>query len=195
LFAFLNIVMKFKKFISLTLILLSVSGCDNLISRDTAPTRIFMSSSNPPHVLYAASYVGYSERSNRREIRELTGVDPVRTEWCAAFVNAILERHGIPGSESVSEYPLMARSFLDWGESVDEPQRGDIVVFTRGSSGWQGHVAIYLGSVERDGRIYYRILGGNQNNAINVSEYPASRLLGIRRIENPPQRVWRVALN
>lgn len=187
--------MKFNKFISLTLILLLATGCDNLTSRDAAPTRIFMSSSNPPHVLYAASYVGYNERQNRREIRDLTGVDPVQTEWCAAFVNAVLLENGIPGSDSVSDYPLMARSFLDWGDPVTQPQRGDIVVFTRGSNSWQGHVAIYLGSVERNGVTYYRILGGNQNNAVNVSEYPANRLLGIRRIENPPQRVWRVTLN
>lgn len=161
--------------------------------RETVPSRIFMSTSNPPHVLYAASYVGYNERNNRSEIRDLTGVDPVRTEWCAAFINAILARHNIPGSDSVSEYPLMARSFLEWGNPVDEPRRGDIVVFTRGNSNWQGHVAIYLSTVERNGQLYYRILGGNQSNAINVTEYPVNRLLGIRRIENSPQ-LWRVGL-
>lgn len=173
--------------------LLLISGCENLMFRETVPSRIFMSTSNPPHVLYAASYVGYNERNNRSEIRDLTGVDPVRTEWCAAFINAILARHNIPGSDSVSEYPLMARSFLEWGNPVDEPRRGDIVVFTRGNSNWQGHVAIYLSTVERNGQLYYRILGGNQSNAINVTEYPVNRLLGIRRIENSPQ-LWRVGL-
>lgn len=175
------------KFINLTLVLLLVSGCENLMSRETPPARIFMSTSNPAHVLYAASYVGYTERNHRNEIRELTGVDPVNVEWCAAFINAILENQGMPGSDSVSNNPLMARSFLDWGVSVDEPRRGDIVVFRRGNSNWEGHVAIYLGTVERDGTTYYRILGGNQNNAINVTEYPVNRLLGIRRVDNSPQ--------
>lgn len=177
--------MRFNKFIGLALIVLSLPGCENLMSRNTAVTRIFMSSSNPSHVLYAASYVGLQERQDREQLRNLVGVDPVRIEWCAAFINAILERHNIPGSDSVSDTPLMARSFLDWGEPVDEPQRGDIVVFRRGGSGWEGHVAIYIGTVERNGRTYYRILGGNQNNSVNVIDYPVSALLGIRRIDNP----------
>lgn len=180
--------MKFSRFINLALILIVVSGCENLVSRESAPARIFMSSSNPPHVLYAASYVGLQERQDREQLHALTGVDPVRIEWCAAFLNAVLYKHGIPGSDSVSEYPLMARSFLDWGESVDTPQRGDIVVFRRGNSDWEGHVAIYLNTVERNGRIYYRILGGNQNDSVNVIDYPASLLLDIRRIKNPLTR-------
>lgn len=155
------------------------------MSRNTAVTRIFIGNSNPAHVLYAAGYVGLQERQDREQLRSLVGVDPVRIEWCAAFINAILERQGIPGSDSVSDTPLMARSFLDWGTSVEEPQRGDIVVFKRGNSSWQGHVAIYLSTVERNGRTYYRILGGNQNDSVNVIDYPASMLIDIRRIDNP----------
>ena len=177
--------MKFIKFIGLALIMLLVPGCENLMSRDTAVTRIFINNSNPSYVLYAASYVGLQERQDREQLRSLVGVDPVRIEWCAAFINAILERHSIPGSDSVSDTPLMARSFLNWGTSVEEPRRGDIVIFKRGNSSWQGHVAIYLGTVERNGRTYYRILGGNQNDSVNVIEYPVSALLGIRRIDNP----------
>lgn len=172
-----------KQILPIILITVFLTGCVNRTSNSV----IFMSTNNPPHVLYAASYVGLTERSNRDELRQLTGVDPVRTEWCAAFLNAILARHGIPGSDSVSDYPLMARSFLDWGESVDTPRRGDIMVFRRGNSSWQGHVAIYLGTVERNGRIYYRILGGNQNDSVNVTDYPASQLINIRRIDNPLQ--------
>ena len=177
--------MKRYRIISLTLVLLLVSGCENLINHVTPPVQVFINTSNPPHVLYAASYVGLHERQDREQLHTLTGVDPVRTEWCAAFLNAVLSRHGIPGSDSVSEYPLMARSFLDWGESVNTPQRGDIVVFRRGNSDWQGHVAIYLNTVERNGKVYYRILGGNQNDSVNVIDYPASLLLDIRRINNP----------
>lgn len=166
-------------------ILTFAAGCENLINRVTPPRQVFMSANNPPHVLYAASYVGLQERYDRDQLQRLVGVDPVQTEWCAAFINAILARHGIPGSDSVSEHPLLARSFLDWGESVDEPRRGDIVIFSRGNQNWQGHVAIYLNTIERNGRTYYRILGGNQNDSVNVSEYPVNALLGIRRINNP----------
>lgn len=184
--------MNFTKHIGIVVLSLLLSGC--VSPRTSDNNVVFMSSMNPPHVMYAAGYVGYTERANREQLRQLTGVDPVRTEWCAAFINAILERNGMPGSDSVSDNPLMARSFLEWGESVDEPRRGDIVVFERGNSVWQGHVAIYIGTVERNGVEYYRILGGNQSNSVNVTEYPVSRLLGIRRIENSP-RFMRIARN
>ena len=64
----------------------------------------------------ASQYVGLQERQDRREIQELIGVDPVRTEWCAAFVNAILEIEGIPNLHDIDyPYPLTARGFLKWG--------------------------------------------------------------------------------
>jgi hypothetical protein len=72
------------------------------------------------HLAEAANKLGLEEKTNRQELKEYTGVDPVRTEWCAAFVNAVLNESGIPGSESVSEYPLMARSFLTWGEKISK---------------------------------------------------------------------------
>ena len=77
--------------------------------------------------------------------------------------------------------PLMARSFLSWGLPVDIPEAGDLVIFPRGNSDWKGHVGFYLSSVKRDGKEYYRILGGNQNNAVSIDLYPAKKALGIRR--------------
>ena len=140
-------------------------------------------------VITAQPYVGLQERLNRTEIRDLTGVDPVRTEWCAAFVNAILEKDGIPGSESVSEHPLMARSFLDWGVKVDseEIQRGDIVIFPRGNAGWQGHVGFYVETQIIDGVEQWVILGGNQSNEVRYDLYDPRRALGIRRWQPPEQ--------
>ena len=44
--------------------------------------------------------------------------------------------------------------------------------------GASGHVGLYAG--HSDGKI--KILGGNQNNAVTIAEYPANRLLGIRRL-------------
>ena len=129
----------------------------------------------------ADQYEGLHERTNRQELRELMGVDPVRYEWCAAFVNSILHINNIPGSDTVSDNPLMARSFLTWGERVHEPQRGDIVVFPRGNQGWQGHVGFYIETRMVDGITHYLILGGNQNNEVNYELYPAWKALSIRR--------------
>ena len=134
-------------------------------------------------VITAQPYIGLSERQDRKQIRELTGVDPVRTEWCAAFVNAVLEIDGIPGSDSVSDTPLLARSFLSWGERVDpkDIRRGDIVVFPRGREGWKGHVGFFV--EEKDGM--WVILGGNQSNEVRYDLYQARRAIGVRRYVAP----------
>jgi len=136
-------------------------------------------------LLTAAEKLGLEERKDRAELREYTGVDPVRTEWCAAFANAVLNESGIPGSESVSDVPLMARSFLTWGNKVnkEEIRAGDLVVFPRGNQGWQGHVGFYIRTIDRNGVPYYAILGGNQSNKVSIELYRASRALGIRRSE------------
>ena len=131
-------------------------------------------------VYQGIKYLDYTEKENRSELKELTGVDPVRIEWCAAYVNAILEESQIPSNKD-HKYPLTARAFLDWGKSVDEPVMGDVVVFPRGNQGWQGHVGFYVKEQTIDGVLYYYILGGNQNNSVTVKLFRADRALGIRR--------------
>ena len=139
-----------------------------------------------PHnsVITAQPYIGLEERIHRQELKELLDVDPVRTEWCAAFVNAVLELDGIPNLNDQTRYPpLMARSFLYWGERVERAdiQRGDVVVFPRGNKGWQGHVGFYVDTQVHDGREYWIVLGGNQKNEVRYDFYSPNRALGIRR--------------
>jgi uncharacterized protein (TIGR02594 family) len=100
-------------------------------------------------------------------------VDPRKTPWCAAFVNSMLRTGGEKGTGS-----LMARSFLNYGRPVKDPTEGDIVVLKRGNSRVYGHVGFYAGEDE-NGNI--RVLGGNQKDGVNISTYPASKVLGIRR--------------
>jgi uncharacterized protein (TIGR02594 family) len=94
--------------------------------------------------------------------------------WCAAFVGAMLERCGISGTGK-----LNARSYLDWGVPVEleNARPGDVVIFKRGNSTWQGHVAFY---VDQNGSSI-KVLGGNQSDAVNVKPYSKAKLLGIRR--------------
>lgn len=105
------------------------------------------------------------------------GVMDDETAWCAAFVGAMLKRAGIKGTGK-----LNARSYLDWGTPVarKDAQPGDVVVFKRGNSSWQGHVAFFV----KDRGALIDVLGGNQSNAVNVKGYQAAALLGIRR---PPK--------
>lgn len=98
------------------------------------------------------------------------------TAWCAAFVGAMLHRAGLPKTGQ-----LTARSYLEWGEPVDRKnaREGDIVIFTRGNSTWQGHVGFFV----KDNGDTITVLGGNQSNAVNRRQYNADRLLGIRRLK------------
>lgn len=98
------------------------------------------------------------------------------TAWCAAFVGAMLKRAGQPHTGK-----LNARSYLDWGNPValEDARPGDVVVFSRGKpNGWQGHVAF----LDRQTKDHIYVLGGNQQNQVNVMAYPKARLLGIRRL-------------
>lgn len=132
-------------------------------------------------------YYGLSETKDRQTIKDITGVDPIYTEWCAAFVNMVLLENGYNTSSSVSPHPLMARSFLTYGMKVEAAgaKQGDILVFERGNQGWQGHVAFYVSEKIIDGDLYYYVLGGNQSDAVTVDLYPARKIIDIRRPMEP----------
>ena len=134
----------------------------------------------------ALEYIGLHERFNRDELTELMGVDPIHTEWCAAFVNAVLEKDEIENLYDINHpRPLTARGFLDWGYTVKRSlvQRGDIVIFPRGDIAWQGHVGFYIETDKKTGQ--WIILGGNQNKEVKYSLFSPTRSIGIRRVTVP----------
>lgn len=97
------------------------------------------------------------------------------TPWCAAFVGSVLGQAGLRGTGK-----LNARSYCAWGESVpiEEAKKGDIVVLWRKDiNSPYGHV----GFVSEMRANTVRILGGNQGNEVNVSEYAKDRILAVRR--------------
>lgn len=107
------------------------------------------------------------------------GVTDDATAWCAAFVGAMLARSGVKGTGK-----LNARSYLEWGQPVErkDAKPGDVVIFKRGNSSWQGHVAFFV----KDKGALIEVLGGNQSDAVNVKGYQSSQLLGIRRADQNP---------
>ena len=173
------------KYILGVIVVVLASACTSpghTIEKITTPRKtIDLDPTNP--VYLAVQYNGMHERTDRAELKELLDVDPVRTEWCAAFVNAVLEESDIESNNVDHKYPLLARSFLDWGQDISKQdiQPGDLVVFPRGNQGWQGHVGFYLKTQEIDGVEYYYILGGNQSNKVSIGLYRAGKALGIRR--------------
>src|SRR3990172_8594324 len=82
-----------------------------------------------------------------------------------------------PGSRSTRR--ANARSYLDYGEAVDEPRYGDLVVLWRDEpKGTKGHVGFYGG---RHGRDKLWIWGGNQANGVCWALYGLGRVLAYRR--------------
>jgi len=96
------------------------------------------------------------------------------TAWCSAFVNWVLKISDAPYSGK-----LNARSWLKIGMETDCPEKGDVVVFWRGSkNSWKGHVGFFINAIGDE----VFVLGGNQNNQVKISSYPKERLLGYRVI-------------
>jgi len=98
------------------------------------------------------------------------------TAWCSAFANWVALKARKRGSGK-----LNARSWLKVGKSITKPKLGDVVVLWRESkTSWKGHVGFFIGYSEDRKHLY--IMGGNQNNQVNIKAYPAYRLLGFRRV-------------
>jgi uncharacterized protein (TIGR02594 family) len=106
---------------------------------------------------------------------DATATSKDETPWCSAFANWCLAQAGCEGTKSA-----LARSWLDWGQAIDMPVRGCIVVFVREVV--FGHVGFYIEETETE----IKVLGGNQQNPetkiFEVSEkyYPKANLLGYR---------------
>lgn len=120
----------------------------------------------------ALSFMGLSEKKNANKIKSITEVDPRKTPWCAAFINGILRREGLKTTGSNK-----AISFAEYGEEVENPEKGDIVVF-------KNHVGFFVEILEIKGKKYVAVLGGNQKNTVRVSNFPLSTVLSFRRIMN-----------
>lgn len=106
--------------------------------------------------------------------------------WCGLYcAYAALQAGWTPPTN-----PLWARNWLTFGNPAGQPALGDILVFSRGSS---GHVGFYVG--EDDAA--FHVLGGNQSDQVMIKRIAKSRLLGARRCPwriNQPEAVKRVVL-
>ena len=91
------------------------------------------------------------------------------TKWCSAFVNWCVERAGYEGTDSA-----WALSWLNWGKKATSPRHGCIVVLKPGPD--SRHVGFYIG----DAASKIKVLGGNQSDAVNVTKYSKSAVVGYR---------------
>ena len=101
-----------------------------------------------------------------------SGKLPDSVPWCAAFVGSMLYRAGQKGTGL-----LAARSYLLWGTELKNPIQGCLVIFKRGNSAWQGHVA-FFDRTNTNGTI--RVLGGNQDDQVSFANFTTRNVLGYR---------------
>ncbi|MDW5441485.1 TIGR02594 family protein [Polaromonas sp. SM01] len=95
-----------------------------------------------------------------------------KASWCSSFVNWSLIQVGVTGTGSA-----LARSWLDWGEPLEQPVTGCIVVLSREDPGsWKGHVGFFLRIA--DDQVV--LLGGNQLEQVREHGYPLASVLGYR---------------
>jgi len=123
------------------------------------------------------------DKNDRKELTMLFNestippIDPGKLPWCAAFANAILNKLGHEGTNS-----LMARSFLNYGAPTKNPQVGDIVITKRGKNPVAGHVGFFEGYEVVDGVTYVKIFGGNTDKMVSTGWFPVTAVLGFRKI-------------
>ena len=95
-----------------------------------------------------------------------------KASWCSSFVNWCLAQVGIAGTGSA-----LARSWLEWGESLETPRPGCIAILSRDDpASWKGHVGFFLRADDE----FIHLLGGNQLGAVREHFYPRSSVLGYR---------------
>jgi uncharacterized protein (TIGR02594 family) len=102
----------------------------------------------------------------------LTWVRDDETPWCATWVSGKLEMSGISSTRSA-----WARSYHGgWkaGQRLSAPAFGCVVVFERGPK--SGHVGFVVAIDRKLGVVW--VLGGNQQDAVTISAFPISRVLG-----------------
>lgn len=92
--------------------------------------------------------------------------------WCSSFVNWCLQHAGYEGTRSAA-----ARSWLTWGEPLDQPMYGAITVLARGKNPAMGHVGFFTDR-RPDGKVL--LLGGNQNDSVSIAAFDAPRVLSYR---------------
>lgn len=121
-------------------------------------------------------------------------IEDDETAWCGAFVGFVCFLLDLPTPKGAAA--LTARQWLTVGEPVDlfAARPGfDVVILKRGPKpqpgpevvkGAPGHVGFYVGRefggpVLSDGVV---LLGGNQSNRVGLDVFPASDVIGVRRL-------------
>lgn len=100
--------------------------------------------------------------------------------WCAVFISWLCWFCKKP-MVGTGYFLVRAASYLKWGTSVKlvDACLGDICVFKRPGG---NHVGLLIAVSKVEDKITtLHILGGNQSNAVTITELSAARCIGVRR--------------
>lgn len=139
----------------------------------------------PPWLSYAREFIGQREvlgsesntwieqlwfKLRSGPIWRLLGSDDSSAPWCGLLVASCFNELGYP----IAKNFFRALAWLDWGVVLDFPVSGAVVVFKRKGG---GHVGFVVGE-DQNGDLM--VLGGNQNDAVNIMPFSKDRVLGYR---------------
>lgn len=96
------------------------------------------------------------------------------TAWCAAFASWVMMKAGRRSPRTAA-----ARDWLKWGQPLQLPKPGCIVVFDRSDprNPNAAHVGFWTGN---ETSTTLDVLGGNQRNRVCVAPYEKRSVLGYR---------------
>ena len=153
---------------------------------------------------------GFYESTLNNPADSLKGTDPtlptlttgqLATEraWCAAFAFHVLKEMGVDASTELSGYDkVRAKEYMRLGTKVYDNKKkdnivsdakvGDLIIKMKlvkneetGKFKENYHVGFFAGMSPKSNEVL--ILGGNQNDEVNVTSYPSSEVQSINRIE------------
>jgi uncharacterized protein (TIGR02594 family) len=92
------------------------------------------------------------------------------TPWCAAFVNWVMIKAGYRGTNNA-----LARSWLDWGQTLDQPREGAITIIKKKGAtidqATGSTTGFHVGFCVSATLTLIRLLGGNQGDQVKYSNF------------------------
>lgn len=135
------------------------------------------------HIAIARKYIGLSEikASNRHPTidawaKTLSGKWLLGQPWCGTFCAQVFKEADL-GSKIPKDF-FRAKAWENAGTKLDKPAYGCVVTFTRDGG---GHVGFVVGKTKTG---MLKVLGGNQSNAVNISDFDPKRVTSYRWISS-----------
>jgi len=171
------------------------SGVEFAELEDITKQAIRYANRNPIDFIYNSNLVGLDENNPDHQeaiagfinrfvpgrVENPSEVEKDANAWCAAFAGHVLSNLGVAAPQGEGGFnALRAAQYKNLGKEVsrEDAQSGDLVIIRNRTTG-RHHVGFFVNSSDQG----VAILGGNQNDQVNVTRYPNNRDYSFRRID------------